>query len=148
MRQFGRLFFCDGDVAMSNAFYEEDPEYIPGQYSDVHCELRGGGAQDGLVVQMSRLFGFINHVKMGSVYDGKPLVLRWCVFEHNYEYQGSYRLCPYVGRIYQYEYIGVEGYEKWDYEQRIEEAREAAGFAIELRQFYGTHGYDRCEGSL
>ena len=133
---------------MSDAFYEEDPKYSPDLCSDVDCELRGGGLQDGLVLRMTRLFGFINHVDIASVYDGKPLVLRWCVFEHTYEYQGSYRLCPYVGRIYQYEHIGVEGYEEWDYEQRIEEARKAAGFEIELRQFYGTHGYDECDGSF
>ncbi|MFN6301982.1 MAG: hypothetical protein ACK42H_07305 [Planctomycetota bacterium] len=131
---------------MSRRFYEGDSEFSPCDYGNVFCELTGGGAQDGLVLRMARRFAFISNVADVSVYDGDPLVLRWCVFEGTYEYQGSYRLCSSAGRIYQYKYTGVEGYEKSDFEQRIEDASREAGCSLSLAEFYGTHGWDECQG--
>jgi hypothetical protein len=140
------IFYAYGDVAMSSRFYEKDMEFSPSDYGNVFCELTGGGAQDGLLLRMARRFALITNVANVSVYDGDPRVLRWCVFEGTYEYQGSYRLCPNVGRVYQYKYIGVEGYEKSDFEQRMEDASKEAGCSLSLADFYGTHGWDECYG--
>jgi len=131
---------------MSSRFYEEDLEFSPSDYGNVFCELTGGGAQEGLVLRMARWFALITNVANVSVYDGDPRVLRWCVFEGTYEYQGSNRLCPNVGRVYQYKYIRVEGYEKCNFEQRMEDASKEAGRSLSLADFYGTHGWDEFYG--
>ena len=131
---------------MSSKTYSEGPGFDPSACGDVLCELTGGGSEDGLVLTMRRRFTFVHFIHVVLVRDGDSDGSKELILESIYETKRRYRICSDRGRVYQYEFIGVDSYEKREFEQRVEEANEAAGANLVASELYGTHGYDECQG--
>ena len=119
----------------------------------VHCELLGGGSQDGLRLHIRYRFDYVCHTVNVKVrlHEGDEPVGRF--HDSLYEYSGLYRLCPERGRVYLYQYSGAEVYGRDDVVPMYKSGDSAAPSELDevsSDDITGTHGgnecWDGCEG--